>query len=722
MSFLKRINQTHLDRSGATTAQVIPRGISHRPDLAGRVHILSQQGNDPEAIVTSLDSYVDYAAAYKVYVWVRKAIKIYAESIGSLRLRVLGRDGDEIIGHPLTDLFAHVNDSMGPEDLWEQYCIFMLLGGEAFLEFVDGGSGTSAVPLEVWPRRPDLVGVRPDKSEDRALFPRPAGYVFGDEENIVPPENMWHGMFRHPTNPWRGLAPINAVRHAIVLDMFAISWSQNFLRHGARPDWALVSPEGLTRTERQELEMEMLERFSGTDKNHLPIILEQGMTDVKVLSHPPKDIEWLEQRKLARDEVGGLFGIPDEVMGYGRDTYENMDAAHRWLWLITLKPFVDRRDVGLTHYFTKIRPHLSSGERLATDLTKVGALQVDLAPLIDQAWQLFQMGVPFNTLDSRFNLGIGSVPAGNVGWVPVNLAPATTAVAEAQEETDGEEDKGIRFGGATHKRIWERHALRLQRFTAPMQRELKRQLQMQQNRVLRAFREQTRALGDSEAKAQQPFPNVDSIFDVNREIEIFSEVFRVFFNNAVVDFAEASFDEVVEAAGSQAIGGVFDVTDPFIQGAIQEMNVVFAMDINQRTRQLMDTAIREIVETAAEEGASIPQIQQAVHDQISSVYNVRKSDFETERIARTEMNKAANGGRLAGWDQSGVVEGKSWLAALDDRTRDSHIRAHTQYQGSPIPLAADFEVGSCSGPAPTNTGCAEEDANCRCTMTAKLKK
>jgi hypothetical protein len=42
-----------------------------------------------------------------------------------------------------------------------------------------------------------------------------------------------------------------------------------------------------------------------------------------------------------------------------------------------------------------------------------------------------------------------------------------------------------------------------------------------------------------------------------------------------------------------------------------------------------------------------------VYDRISQVYNVRKADYETERIARTEMIKAANMGAQEGMRQSG---------------------------------------------------------------------
>jgi len=54
-----------------------------------------------------------------------------------------------------------------------------------------------------------------------------------------------------------------------------------------------------------------------------------------------------------------------------------------------------------------------------------------------------------------------------------------------------------------------------------------------------------------------------------------------------------------------------------------------------------------------------------------------------------------------------VVKGKVWLAALDDRTRETHVQAHGQERA----LDEDFEVGAGSGPAPGQIGLPEEIAN-----------
>lgn len=86
-----------------------------------------------------------------------------------------------------------------------------------------------------------------------------------------------------------------------------------------------------------------------------------------------------------------------------------------------------------------------------------------------------------------------------------------------------------------------------------------------------------------------------------------------------------------------------------------------------------------------------------------------------ETIARTEVIGAYNGGLEEGFKQSGVVSAKVWIAALDDRTRDTHAQLHDQQ----VPLGDKFVSSSgASGPAPGQMGAAAEDINCRCTIEA----
>jgi uncharacterized protein with gpF-like domain len=67
---------------------------------------------------------------------------------------------------------------------------------------------------------------------------------------------------------------------------------------------------------------------------------------------------------------------------------------------------------------------------------------------------------------------------------------------------------------------------------------------------------------------------------------------------------------------------------------------------------------------------------------LSAYFGDRKSDYSTERIARTTMTGASNAGSYEAWKQSEVVKGKAWISALQPgRTREAHSAAHGQTVG-----------------------------------------
>ena len=346
-----------------------PSNSSLPAHLRERIHLFSAGGGSGDGQQTANDSVQDYvgaATAYQSYVWVRKAVGKIAESLASLPVGVTSATGESLPQHEIALLLNRGNDQMPPSLCWEQYAISMLLSGECFFEIVDDRRGR---PAELWHRRSDAITLRVDSSTERRLYPRVAQYVYqpefaggAGEPHPLPPESMIQDKFSNPLSIWRGLAPIAAVREGIIIDLFSRAWRKNFMRRGARPDYALVAPQGITKTERDELEASLIQKFSGAENWHKPIILEEGVTDIKTFSFPPRDVEWLQQQEFSRDEVGAVFGVPDEIMGYGKDTYENFQTALEVFWTLTVRPFAQHRDSALTHYFTHVRPLLKPGE------------------------------------------------------------------------------------------------------------------------------------------------------------------------------------------------------------------------------------------------------------------------------------------------------------------------------------------------------------------------
>jgi SPP1 gp7 family putative phage head morphogenesis protein len=88
---------------------------------------------------------------------------------------------------------------------------------------------------------------------------------------------------------------------------------------------------------------------------------------------------------------------------------------------------------------------------------------------------------------------------------------------------------------------------------------------------------------------------------------------------------------------------------------IKDHTFQFARQVNRTT----ETMLKESLALGAQNGESIPQFRKRIQE----VFNLRRK--ESERIARTEMNRAQNGGTVEAWKQSGVVTAQVWDAAND---------------------------------------------------------
>lgn len=85
------------------------------------------------------------------------------------------------------------------------------------------------------------------------------------------------------------------------------------------------------------------------------------------------------------------------------------------------------------------------------------------------------------------------------------------------------------------------------------------------------------------------------------------------------------------------------------------------------------------------------------------------------RVSRTISTAAANGGKLEGWKQSGLVKKKRWRAANNKRTRKDHREAN----GQTVDIDKPFRVGGEKLMHPGDpAGSANQIVNCRCTMQA----
>ena len=124
---------------------------------------------------------------------------------------------------------------------------------------------------------------------------------------------------------------------------------------------------------------------------------------------------------------------------------------------------------------------------------------------------------------------------------------------------------------------------------------------------------------------------------------------------------------------------------------------------SKRTLARVTRNINEILTQGYTSGKGINVIAQAMTTRFNQL-----ETWEAKRIARTEIHNAHNNAVMKTYETLGV-EYTQWVAADDDRTRDSHV----ELNGEIIPMGGTYSNGL-QYPGDTN-GDIEEWINCRCS-------
>ena len=124
---------------------------------------------------------------------------------------------------------------------------------------------------------------------------------------------------------------------------------------------------------------------------------------------------------------------------------------------------------------------------------------------------------------------------------------------------------------------------------------------------------------------------------------------------------------------------------------------------SEQTLSRVDGQINQIITDGYRSGKGINDIGNQLTKRFDQL-----STWEARRIARTEVNTSHNKATYDAYQDMGV-EYTQWIAALDDRTRDSHA----EVDGEIIPLGGKYSNGL--GYPGDMSGPIEEWINCRCS-------
>lgn len=670
---------------------------------------------------------------YGKSVYVFAAVNKIAQKVSTINPRlyqVLNSKGDtrEIMTHPSLDLLYRPNPFQIRSEFFKITVINKKLCGEAFWFKARNKSGKV---VELWNVRPDRVTVVTD----------PTKYVIGYEfdkgngtKETYAPEDIIHIREPNPTDPHHGLAITSPASARIETEAYATAYQRDFFQNNARPDSLLVTTENLTREQKADAIDSWEQRHKGRGNSSRVTFLEGGLQYQQV-SLSQREMDFIESLKFTRDDILVAFGVPKSVITTDDVNLANANTGLAVFLSETVQPemavLIDTLNEMLIAPEYGAQFYLDFDDPTPTDRTVQTA---EFTAGIDK-W--------LTANEVRTQLSLPPLSGGDSLMRPFSDAPiasgeATKAMQRIATGTTPEHkrvDAERVFIGKPllHIQLRMQDAIAELKAAATPKRKAKGKrkadeptyTKLMAGKELRelyakfingnidkrarkfaaattneANKQRDRVIANLESgKALKKKIKPTQIMDLESENQIFAEFSLPFIRDFTVEGGQDALDLIGQSRE-------FVVT-PAIAAKMSERATMFGTVINGATLDELSATLTEGL--AAGEGIA------ELRDRVFYTYD-KFDTYRAERIARTEATAANAAGTLDAYKQSNVVNGKEWIATMDDRTRDTHAMT----DGEVVPSEAKFSNGLFA----PGDGDADpsETVNCRCVLAPVVMK
>lgn len=142
----------------------------------------------------------------------------------------------------------------------------------------------------------------------------------------------------NPHNPQLGLSPMEPLRDTLANEAGARTANLAQWHNGGRPSFVLTHPKVFNNPKvTKNLASQFEERHGGVEQWGRPLVLQEGMEAVPLTSD--LDLQYIETRKLNREEVAAAYDIPPPAIHIlDQATFSNITEQMRMLYRQTMAP------------------------------------------------------------------------------------------------------------------------------------------------------------------------------------------------------------------------------------------------------------------------------------------------------------------------------------------------------------------------------------------------
>jgi HK97 family phage portal protein len=649
----------------------------------------------------------------KASVWVYRCCRLLASAVSSIPWHVEeATDGGEVWervpGHPIEILLREANPHMAGQDVFERLTYHLMLGGNALWHMVM----VRGMPVELWPLPPDKVTPVPDATTWLKHYEYKIDAA--GKPKLLDPREVIHFMLVDPSNPYWGMSPLQSGARVVDSDVEAVDWNKVAMQNRAVADGVFSFEHVMSPEQWAEARKQIREQHQGADNARTPWVLGAG-AKWHQMAMTPVEMDFLESRKFSMYEIHAIFGVDPLLTGApDHSGRANKQEARKSFWTETVIPLLEdlkhQLNMCLVPFWEPESAKAGSQPRLRIvyDVSGVEALQDKFSDQVNNAYKLWNMGVPFADLNQRLQLGFRDDIPGADQPKPLSVNPfGTMDISKAKQLPKGRKASAATWTEEQKKTFWQKRDTTRTEWESEVEKLIVAQFEAEGATVADTYE----ADGEDAATA--------AIGELRSEWEA---------------TLEATYTAVMEFYGQEQVDRLDDTTkrgrrpserkfafDPFGQN-VQDWIANYAA---QKVTEMSETT-KEAIAGEIAEGMADDETRVEIAKRIRALYEhwARPEDSEITvsralTIARTEVGAASSAAiDLASeqfTDATGIEFEKTWISSRDDRVRDSHAAL----DGETVEMDDTFSNGLRYPGDPE--GPAEEAIQCRCAVAYEPK-
>lgn len=372
----------------------------------------------PTALRINDDVSQDYATIYRQQPSVRTVVDFLARNIGQLALHTFRRlddsDRERVTEHPFAKMMREPNPHttgyrlmfslIADRGIYDRALWVKMPGDQNSMQLV-------RIPPRLWSIPNDDNWLAPTTF----LVKGNRGHVTLAAEQVV----YFRGY--NPEDERYGLSPIESLRRILSEEYAAGQMREQILRNGARVSGYIERPQGVDWSDpaRRRFREGWRSQYAGhsaTEAGGTPI-LEDGMKFVSA-SHSAADLQYIEARKLSREEAAAAYFIPPPMVGIlDHATFGNIEEQHKMLYQDTLGPILQevQQEIAL-----QVLRDFDDADGLYNEFNMMEKLRGSFE---EQAAQIqTSVGAPFLTRnEARARLNLSRIEGADNLVVPLNV-------------------------------------------------------------------------------------------------------------------------------------------------------------------------------------------------------------------------------------------------------------------------------------------------------------